>query len=119
MTALLLDTDDSALLAIAASLRLARFDVRIAPSLPASFEEFDVVVANVALPDTPGAALLQAIRARDVDLPVVFVTAWPQADSESHEPLVASVLAAARHRAYRRRRRHTRGVNDPSSGSSE
>jgi response regulator RpfG family c-di-GMP phosphodiesterase len=117
MTALLLDSETDALLAMAAALRRANFEVRVASSLPATFAEVDVVVANVALPGAPGAQLLQTIRERDVDLPVVFVTGWPEPGSESHEPLVSSVLAAARHRVYRRRRSiHPTGVKG--SGSS-
>jgi EAL domain-containing protein (putative c-di-GMP-specific phosphodiesterase class I) len=38
---------------------------------------FDVVVSDIHMPDLEGTELLRAVRARDLDLPVIFVTGAP------------------------------------------
>lgn len=56
----------------------------------------DVVVASIRLADVTGPELLQAIRARDQVLPVVFVTSWPDfADHDDASALGGTVASAA------------------------
>jgi EAL domain-containing protein (putative c-di-GMP-specific phosphodiesterase class I)/CheY-like chemotaxis protein len=42
---------------------------------------FDAVVSDLEMPDIDGMTFLRAIRARDLDLPVVFLTGRPSVDS--------------------------------------
>jgi DNA-binding response OmpR family regulator len=112
MHALLLDNDVAALQPFAESLRAARIDVFEEDVLPRALvmidaDAVDIVVANVALSDAPGVQLLHAIRARNEELPVVFVTTWPEPNSAADEALVSAVMIAACDRAYRRVRTRT------------
>jgi EAL domain-containing protein (putative c-di-GMP-specific phosphodiesterase class I) len=42
---------------------------------------FDVIVSDIHMPDIDGLSLLRAIRSRDLDVPVVFLTGNPALDS--------------------------------------
>lgn len=44
-------------------------------------EAFDLVVTDLKLPTADGVELLRAVRARDLDVPVVFLTGQPTVDS--------------------------------------
>jgi EAL domain-containing protein (putative c-di-GMP-specific phosphodiesterase class I) len=44
-------------------------------------DPYDVVVADIHMPELDGTALLQAVRERDLDLPVIFVTGGPTLES--------------------------------------
>src|SRR5512133_951302 len=43
--------------------------------------EYDVVLSDLAMPGLDGIELLRAVRARDLDLPVILVTGTPSMDS--------------------------------------
>ena len=77
--ALLVDDDPAVLRSYARVLRGAGFAVETLTEgsrVPARLTEsdFDLVVADVALPDTDGITVLQTARALDPDLPVVLIT---------------------------------------------
>src|SRR3954452_2739654 len=40
-------------------------------------QSFDVVVSDISMPDMDGLALLRAIRERDLDVPMIFMTGSP------------------------------------------
>ena len=42
---------------------------------------FDVIVSDILMPGLDGLALLRAIRGRDLDVPVVFITGSPEIDN--------------------------------------
>jgi EAL domain-containing protein (putative c-di-GMP-specific phosphodiesterase class I) len=42
---------------------------------------FDVIVSDIRMPNMDGLALLQSIRARDLDIPVVFLTGSPTVET--------------------------------------
>jgi EAL domain-containing protein (putative c-di-GMP-specific phosphodiesterase class I) len=46
--------------------------------------EFDVVLSDISMPGLDGIELLRAVRARDLDLPVVLITGAPSMDSAIH-----------------------------------
>jgi DNA-binding NtrC family response regulator len=81
----------------------------------------EVVIANVLFPEALGAELLAAVRARDPDVPVIFVSRWPDfaaaGDDLGAEALRGSALtAAAGYRLGRRGRRRTGAPPSPRSG---
>jgi EAL domain-containing protein (putative c-di-GMP-specific phosphodiesterase class I) len=55
-------------------------------------DEYDVVVSDIQMPGMSGTDLLRAVRARDLDLPVIFATG---------EASVESAAAAVEHGAFR------------------
>ncbi len=55
-------------------------------------EPFDVVVSDIQMPDMNGTELLRAVRERDLDLPVIFVTG---------DPTVATAATAVELGAFR------------------
>jgi EAL domain-containing protein (putative c-di-GMP-specific phosphodiesterase class I) len=57
-----------------------------------SESSFDVVVSDIRMPDMDGIQLLSAVRARDLDLPVILVTGGPGLDS---------AIKAVEHGAFR------------------
>jgi CheY-like chemotaxis protein len=112
-TALIVDAADELRLCARADMLTragAGVTVRVAGGAAAALEQvhrggIDVVVANVALPDLDGAALLRALRSYDPDLPIVFVTEWPlegTSGRELHNMVVAAMFG------YRLARRHGR-----------
>jgi EAL domain-containing protein (putative c-di-GMP-specific phosphodiesterase class I) len=44
-------------------------------------DRFDVIVSDINMPNLDGIAMLAAVRERDLDLPVVLVTAMPQIET--------------------------------------
>lgn len=76
---LLVDDDEAVLAIYARVLRANKHEVACASSAPAAIEllkqsNFDVVVTDVRMPSMDGIALLERIRAHDVDLPVILLT---------------------------------------------
>ncbi len=66
-------------------LRSARYEVVIADSGTSALKllsatRFGVVVSNLEVPDLDGTELFRAIRRRDIDVPIVFVTGSPNED---------------------------------------
>lgn len=97
--ALVVDADHAVLRGCAALLHAAGLQVRTATSGDAAVDaladgEVEVVVANLRLPDATGPELLGAIRARDGEVPVIFVTGWPDFASEG-DTLRGTVVTAA------------------------
>lgn len=76
----------------------------------------DVVIANVRPPDTTGAELLRAIRERDTDLPVIFISDWPAFGRADGAALGGAVATAAD--GYRIGRRARRRSCSPLRGDS-
>jgi EAL domain-containing protein (putative c-di-GMP-specific phosphodiesterase class I) len=81
---ILIAEDEPALLrAMARSLRQAGFDVTTADNGRAAVAElattdFDAVLSDIRMPDMDGIQLLRAVRERDLELPVILVTASPE-----------------------------------------
>ncbi len=83
---LVVDDDPLATRAYARQLGAAGYDVAIANTAFAAErlmenEAFDVVVSDVALPETDGLTLLASLRQRDEDLPVILLTQAPALES--------------------------------------
>ncbi len=77
---LLVDDDDDLRKALGRALRLAGFAVEDVPSGELAFarldtESFDCVVSDISMPGMTGLELLRNVRSRDLDLPVVLMTA--------------------------------------------
>lgn len=111
-TALVVENDAITLTACTALLTGCGMRVLIAGSRGAAMialasGDVDVVIANVRLSDTTGAELLQAIRAHDAALPVIFVTDWPERRAEGDALSAAASTAADGYRIGRRARRRT------------
>ena len=83
---LLVDDDPSLRQSGLRVLSRAGFEVEVAPDGEAALAcldrgSFDTVVTDITMPRMNGVELLRRIRQRDLDLPVVLVTAFPQLDS--------------------------------------
>jgi FixJ family two-component response regulator len=74
--ALVVDVDETVLRSCASMLRAAGMQVVTASTSADALDALGVN-KNVSLPDSDGPDLLRAIRAKDTDLPVIFVTTWP------------------------------------------
>src|SRR4029450_4847797 len=75
--------------------------------------EYDVIVSDISMPDLGGMALLQHVRERDVDLPVILLTGDPALPTALQaleygafrylvKPVAVEVLEEAGLRAWRR-----------------
>lgn len=108
-TALIIDDDELLLVRCADMLRAAGMAVRIAGGVPAAARalddsEFDVVVAGIRVRESSAAELLRTIRSHDEELPVIFVSTWPDFDEvTSRDALRGTVISAAV--GYQRSRR--------------
>lgn len=76
---LLVDDDDTVLASYSRVLKAKHFEVECAASGPEAVEllkekRFEAVVTDLQMPAMDGITLLQQIRARDVDLPVILLT---------------------------------------------
>jgi DNA-binding response OmpR family regulator len=110
--ALVVDDDETRACTVADGLRGDALDVRVATRVANVLDTVespgvDIVVANVRLAGTSAPELLRSLRARDSDLPVVFVHEWPAATSAEMSALAGAVITAVRHRIQRRTRRRT------------
>ena len=83
---LLVDDDELILRDYGRLLRAHGFVVDTAPDGPTGLERladivYDVIVSDVAMSDMTGLEFLRAVRARDLDIPVVLMTGMPDIDS--------------------------------------
>lgn len=83
---LLVDDDDLVRRALRRVLGRAGFTVEEAADGARAVEavgpdRFDVIVSDINMPNLDGIAMLAAVRDRDLDLPVVLVTAMPQIET--------------------------------------
>jgi EAL domain-containing protein (putative c-di-GMP-specific phosphodiesterase class I)/ActR/RegA family two-component response regulator len=95
---LLVVEDNAELLRLTAELlESAGFEVHTAPNGRLALDrlnttEFDVVISDISMPDLGGMALLQHVRERDVDLPVILLTG---------DPALPTALQALEYGAFR------------------
>src|SRR4051812_2490273 len=80
---LIADDDPHQLRAYERILRSAGFDIECAALGTFAVESlrkrhFDVVLSDIDMPGLDGIGLLRAVRAHDLDLPVVLITASPR-----------------------------------------
>lgn len=83
---LLVDDDEALLRDYGRMLRAHGFVVDQASDGPLGLERladarYDVIISDVTMPDMTGLEFLRAVRARDLDTPVVLMTGWPDIDS--------------------------------------
>lgn len=83
---LIVDDDEPLAKVFARTLEAADYEVRWArdgadAQRTLSTETFDVIVSDISMPGLNGIELLQAIRQRDLDVPVVLVTGEPGLDT--------------------------------------
>lgn len=83
---LLVDDDETVLRAFGRRLTAAGHEVLLAAGGPAALgyvpqPDLDLIVSDVAMPGMDGLALMRELRAREVDVPVVFVTGRPDIGS--------------------------------------
>jgi EAL domain-containing protein (putative c-di-GMP-specific phosphodiesterase class I) len=83
---LLVDDDTAVLRTYARMMHHAEFDVVEAGDGQAAIDvlakdTFDVVVSDLSMPRLGGLGLLQAVRKRDLDVPVILLTGEPDLDS--------------------------------------
>src|SRR5947207_11387749 len=82
---LVVDDDDGVRTACRRGLVAAGFDVEVASDGGEAIEKvdarLDVVVSDIEMPGIDGVQLLQRVRERDPDVPVVLVTGLPALDS--------------------------------------
>jgi DNA-binding NtrC family response regulator len=119
--ALIVEHDDLLRAGFRAMLDEVGLAARTVSSLAAALVEVsgggvNVVVANISVGESTGSQILQAIRSRDADVPVVFITAWPEMGSELAGALRQAVVTAAGHRVHRRVRRQTSSPGSPPEG---
>lgn len=112
---LLVDDDDRVRAAYGRELTLAGLEVVPAASGEAAVrlleqQPFDVVVSDVMMPGMSGVDLLRAVRARDLDVPVLLMTGAPMVESAAQaveygalryliKPMMVGELSAAAKRA--------------------
>jgi EAL domain-containing protein (putative c-di-GMP-specific phosphodiesterase class I)/ActR/RegA family two-component response regulator len=95
---LLLVEDNAELLRLTAELlESAGFEVHTAANGRVALDrlsaaQFDVVISDISMPDLGGMALLQHVRERDVDLPVILLTG---------DPALPTALQALEYGAFR------------------
>jgi DNA-binding NtrC family response regulator len=108
-TALIIDHDEPRMIHCANLLRAGGMRVRIAATATAALAALqkgvDVVLAGLILRESSAVELLREIRTHDEQLPVIFVSSWPDfaRDSPDRRPadsLRGTVLCAAS--GYRR-----------------
>jgi EAL domain-containing protein (putative c-di-GMP-specific phosphodiesterase class I) len=83
---LVVDDDEALLRAIVLTLSAKGFRVQTAPSGAAAIQAldkqaFDVILSDVDMPGMSGLALLETVRTRDLDVPVVLITGSPSIDA--------------------------------------
>jgi EAL domain-containing protein (putative c-di-GMP-specific phosphodiesterase class I) len=79
---LVIEDEPALLRALGRLLERAGFEVELSSTAPSAVERvsqvaFDAVVSDIRMPDMDGIQLLRAVRERDLDLPVILVTAAP------------------------------------------
>jgi EAL domain-containing protein (putative c-di-GMP-specific phosphodiesterase class I) len=129
---LVADDDDDLRRITAAMLRHLGHEVATAPngSMALSLldgQEFDLVLSDIVMPDLGGLELLRRVRQRDLDLPVLLMTARPEIDTAIdavtygalrylRKPLTPEVLSEAVSEAVRLRRLALLRRRDPGRG---
>src|SRR5258708_47139 len=83
---LLVDDEQALLRVLGRTLTTAGFDVETAGDGREAIEaferkEFDLVISDITMPRMNGIELLRAVRARNIDIPVVLMTASPVVES--------------------------------------
>ncbi|MGC4119666.1 MAG: EAL domain-containing protein [Myxococcales bacterium] len=81
---LLVDDDQLLLRALQSKLASKGFDVQVAsdrPSAVSAAEHVDVVVSDICMPDFSGIQLLQELRSRSCQTPVILMTGSPALDT--------------------------------------
>src|SRR6478609_6042476 len=83
---LVVDDDPEILRAVSRTLRAAGHEVDLAAQGTEAIERigthpYDVVLSDIAMPGMDGVKLLQAIRSKDLHVPVILVTGEPTVDS--------------------------------------
>ncbi len=117
---LVADDDDDLRRITAAMLRHLGHEVVTAPNGSAALglldgQDFDLVLSDIVMPDLSGLELLRRVRQRDLDLPVLLMTARPEIDTAIdavtygalrylRKPLTPEVLSEAVAEAVRLRR---------------
>ncbi len=94
---LVADDDDSLRNVVARQLRAASFDVDLAATGTEALQFFeakryDVIISDIDMPGMTGVELLRAVRATDLDVPVILVTG---------DPSVLTAAQAVEHGALR------------------
>src|SRR5688500_13470767 len=85
-TILLVDDEDTVLHAMSKALRRAGHDVAVARNAEEALASlartsFDTIVSDIRMPGLSGLELLQEVRRRDLDVPVVLMTGDPGIDT--------------------------------------
>jgi DNA-binding NtrC family response regulator len=117
---LLVDDEESLLRVLARYVRSLGFTVTTVADGASAVElvrrgDLDVVVSDIGMPEMDGIALLRAVRAHDLDLPVILMTAAPAVETAVHaveygalryltKPVELDALGAAIQYAVRVRR---------------
>ena len=83
---LIVDDDEPLAKVFARTLEAAEYEVKWArdgadAKRTLQSESFDVIVSDISMPGMTGIELLQAIRQRDLDVPVILVTGEPDLDT--------------------------------------
>src|SRR5438874_1172626 len=101
LTALIVDHDELLIVRCGDLLRAHGMKVRMAGGIVALArilveDEIDVVIAGMEVPDLPAAEILRVVRAHDEELPVIFVSTWPDFDAgPARDGLRATITSAA------------------------